>query len=52
LIELPVAMVTLAGLKAVAVICTVFVTVLAGRDAPARASASAPTAMSTKLRIA
>ena len=42
---------TLAGEKAVAVILTVFVTVAAGREAPARTSARAPTAMSTKLRI-
>ncbi len=43
--------VTLAGEKAVAVILTVFVVVTAGREAPARTSARAPTAMSTKLRI-
>src|SRR4051812_11353927 len=51
LIASPVLIVTLFGEKAVAVILTVFVTVAAGREAPASTSARAPTAMSTKLRI-
>ena len=51
LTALPVAIVTLAGEKPVAVILTLLVTVAAGREAPASASASTVTAAKTKLRM-